>query len=167
MEEARRARDGAEAALHASIDRLEQRRREIRQDLEAVPGSSPYGQDRRSEHLRGLFENQSFEDIGDPFVLLAELSRVVEKGEAFRDSFYRNQRRVQEYRRKLPRRLTEFEARGLQRFAPPPLMDRLTSLIEGVGDPPDDWSGAVRQLEEADRVLTQLERHSRRLAAAE
>ena len=163
LEEARQARNRADAALHEAIDQLQRQRQEIRNDLEALPGSVPYGQDRRSQHLQGLFEEDSFQDIQDPLLLVAKLHKAVERGEAFRDSFYRHQRQVQEYRHSLPRRLTEFEGRGLQRYAPRPLLDRVTALIEGVGDPPADWPRAVRQLQEADSLLTRLERHARRL----
>ncbi len=164
LEEARNARDRADAALYEAIDQLQGQRREIRDDLKALPGSLPYGQDRRSQHLKSLFEDDSFQGIQDPLLLLSKLHKAVERGQAFRDSFYRHQRQVQHYRRSLPRRLTEFEGQGLQRYAPRPLLDRVTALIEGVGDPPSDWPRAVRQLQEAEKLLTRLEKHARRLA---
>lgn len=167
LQVARQVRDRAEAALQQAIEQLEQRRQEIRDDLQALPGSVPYGRNRRSRHLRGLFHDDLFRDAqDDPLLLLAKLRKAVERGEAFRDSFYRNQRRVREYRRSLPRRLTEFEARGLQRFAPRPVLDRVTALIEGVSEQPDDWANAVLQLQEAEALLTRLERHARRLEAS-
>ena len=165
--ECRRVRKSLDSSIDEAIADFRQRRQEVRQHLEALPQANPYGRDRRSGQMEGVFGGDVVPAGEESTETLSRLREAVEEGERLLHSFYQDQHMAQSHREDLARRLTSFEREGLQERCPSELLHRVAALVYGIGESPADWSACVLQLEEARRLMGNLETHARRQAANE
>src|SRR6185295_18213651 len=99
---------------------------------------------------------------------LRALFEILESADTFQAKLSEDERSARRRAEALRLRLRELNDSGLDRFCPPDLVVRASTLVHGIPDEPLHWWGSVAdQLAVAEDLLESLEDHARRCAAAD
>ncbi len=148
-----------------AVDKYEQRRLELVAELGDIsPDSLGPAARADAERLVRELSRDDFSAIEDPLIRLMQLSGLVRQGEGFFERLLREPRRIKERLDRLRGRLRLFKDEQPD-ARPEELVWRVTDLVYGIPDEPQQWNAVQHQLEYAETLLERLEIQARKQAA--
>jgi hypothetical protein len=153
--------------LKETLLAFEKRRQQIRTSLQQIslPAMGVDEQDTVRELLLET-ESGSWSLTEDPVERLSLLAELAEKCEILSERMHQEERTARERRESLRRRLQRHRDNQMRRFSPD-FTDRVAALVYGIPERPGQWRAVHKQLDEAERLLGQIDAQAARLAADE
>lgn len=153
-------------AVTQALQQAEAGRQRQLAELNAAPLETLDPHEREEvEWLLASLQDPNWQPAADPPAGLLRLAAVLQRGDAFLERLFADQRELQERLAQLKQRLRVFGEEQLKQHCPPEWLDRLQDLIYGLPEPLEP--SHRHQVEAAEDLCRRLERQARRLAARE
>lgn len=157
----RRVQEAAEQALRCFEERRQQARAALAQTR--LDTLAP-GDRETAEQLLLEVDDSSWSAPASLTDRLAGLALLVEKSDLLFQQLHQDERSARDRLEDLLRRLKKLGQNQMRQFSPQ-LTDRVEALARGIPDKPWHWSAVREQLDQAERLLTQVEIQAARMAA--